>query len=202
MSATDYTLGFYDQIAGGCRSSAAVVAPLVLARHPSRTVIDVGCGQGWWGAAFTALGCTARGVDGAYVPDRQLADFAEHDLTRPLDDLGRYDLAICLEVAEHLPESRAAGLVADLVGLAPVVLFSAAIPHQSGAGHINLRWPSWWAELFVEHGYQVDGSLRWLIWDDDRVESWYRQNLLIASRDTIPVGPLDVVHPVIHEWGR
>lgn len=201
MSATDYSPQFYDLIADGCRRSAAVVAPLVLDRHPVSTVIDVGCGQGWWGAEFIRLGCKAVGLDGGYVPDRQVP-YIEADLANPLPPLGTYDLAICLEVAEHLPESRAPGLVANLCALAPLVLFSAAVPHQGGAGHITLRWPSWWARLFADRGYNLDGSLRWDIWDDDNVEPWYRQNLMLAARDISSTGPLDVIHPIIHEWGR
>lgn len=203
MSATDYSATFYDVIAEGCRSSAEVVVPVVLERMSPRTVVDVGCGQGWWGAEFAAVaGCDVTGVDGGYVEARQIETFVEHDLALPLPDLGTFDLAVCLEVAEHLPESRAASFVADLCALAPVVLFSAATPHQSGAGHVNCRWPSWWAGLFAEHGYQLDGSLRWPLWDDERVEPWYRQNLMLASRDAVCSQPLDVIHPVIHEWGR
>jgi SAM-dependent methyltransferase len=205
VSATDYTPTFYDQIADGCRRSAAVVVPLVLDRLRDilvvPTVVDVGCGQGWWGAELATHGCDVVGLDGGYVDDRQVP-FIEADLAEPLPSIGTFDLAVCLEVAEHLPKARAAGFVADLCVLAPVVLFSAAVPHQSGAGHINLQWPSWWAALFAEHGYVCDPSLRWAIWDDDNVEPWYRQNLMVVSRDAAPVGPLDVVHPVIHEWGR
>lgn len=202
MSATDYDPGFYDTISQGCRESASVVVPLILDRHPAQTVIDVGCGQGWWGAEFQAHACEVTGIDGGYVPNRQIDQFIEHDLNHPLPNVGRFDLALCLEVAEHLPEHRAVSFVADLCNLAPVVVFSAATPHQTGAGHVTLRWPSWWADLFATHGYHLDGSLRWAIWDDDRVEPWYRQNLLIASRDATNSGPLDVIHPVIHEWGR
>lgn len=201
--ATDYTGTFYDTIATGCRSSAATVVPMVLDRVAASTVIDVGCGQGWWASEFAARGCDVTGVDGDYVEGRQVSTFVEHDLSLPLADLGRFDLAISLEVAEHLPARRAAGFVADLCSLADIVLFSAAIPHQTGAGHVNLRWQSWWANLFDAEGFSVTGDLRWPIWSDDTVEPWYRQNLLLASVDPLDcVGPLDVVHPVIHEWGR
>lgn len=195
-----YTTHFYADIASGCRDSAAVLVPLVLARHPAATVVDVGCGQGWWGAEFERNGCDVFGIDGEYVPDCQI-DMMAHDISQPWPELAHYDLAVCLEVGEHLPEARAAGLVADLCALADVVLFSAAIPHQTGAGHINLQWPSWWARLFALNGYGFDGSVRRDIWDDDRIEPWYRQNLHIAVRGS-SAGTWDVVHPVIHDWGR
>lgn len=196
---------FYDTIRAGCKSSADVVVPLVLKRLGTiNTVVDVGCGEGWWAAAFAHRGgCDVLGVDGAYVQSSPLGErFIARDLTQPLNLAPRrFDLAVSLEVAEHLPESRAAGFVADLCALAPVVLFSAAIPHQSGAGHINCQWPTYWADLFYRHGYDFDGSIRFDIWDDERIEPWYRQNLHIATtgcRSTT----LDLVHPTIHGWGR
>jgi SAM-dependent methyltransferase len=201
-----YDAAFYNTIRPGTQTSAAAVIPLVLDRvGPVRTVVDVGCGEGWWAAAFDNAGCEVIGVDGPYVAHAQvLGDrFIPADLTQPLPGhlAGRFDLAVCLEVAEHLPERRAASFVADLCGLADAVLFSAAIPHQSGAGHINLKWPTWWADLFAEHGFGFDGSIRWDIWTDVRIEPWYRQNLHLAVRGG-PVSTVDVVHPILHGWGR
>lgn len=196
---TIYDPSFYDTIAPGCRSSAEVLVPLILDRQPAEAVLDVGCGQGWWGAEFARHGCNVVGIDGGYVHDRQVPTFVEHDLTDRLPDLGSFDLAVCLEVAEHLPKSRAASFVADLCAAAPVVVFSAAIPRQPGAGHINCQWPSWWADLFATHGMHLDDSLRELVWDDDRIEPWYRQNVLIAT-STPCDPPKDLTHPVIAQW--
>lgn len=199
-----YGAAFHDTIATGSIASADAVVPLVLDAYPDTdTVTDVGCGRGWWGAAFAARGCTVTGLDGAYVTD-PVIPFTAADLTQPLpDDLPRVDLAICLEVAEHLPAERAAGLVADLTGLSDRILFSAAIPHQSGAGHVNLQWPAYWARLFRRHGYGCTDWLRWLIWDDPTIEPWYRQNIMIFDAATpTSTTPPGVVHPVIHNWGR
>ena len=99
---------------------------------------------------------------------------------------GRYDLAVCLEVAEHLPESSASDLVRTLTTLAPIVLFSAAIPGQGGVGHINERWPSYWKSRFEEHGFQRLDPIRPHIWKNRRVHWWYRQNIfLFAAREQI-----------------
>jgi hypothetical protein len=107
-----------------------------------------------------------------------------------------------LEVAEHLPVERASGFVADLVRLAPAVLFSAAIPAQGGIDHVNERWQSWWADHFAIHGYAARDVIRPLIWDDDRVAVWYRQNTILYVRDAEPTNTiLDVVHPRTLEKG-
>lgn len=209
-----YNEAFFDTIRDGACSSAAVVVPLAVDLIKPRRVVDVGCGEGWWAHAFLEYGCDVTGVDGAPVSDSPLGDRRIiRDLTQPIptSDLGVFDLAVSLEVAEHLPESRAAGFVADLAALAPVVLFSAAIPGQGGVGHINEQWPSYWVDLFAANGMAVSGALRWKIWGDDRVENWYRQNLLVAARDpgSLPelfdtplAPPWPVVHPVLYDARR
>lgn len=205
-----YTPGFFDVIRDGCRRSAEMVVPTLIDIFAPSSVIDVGCGEGWWAQTFVDAGILAEGVDG---PDTKsiLWNFVPHDLATPLPDLGRFDLAISLEVAEHLPSSRAAGFVADLVSLAPVVVFSAAIPGQGGTGHVNEQWPAYWVDLFAANGYAVSGALRWLIWNDDRVENWYRQNLMVATAtpkawpalfDTPMADPFPVVHPVLYDARR
>lgn len=206
--AIEYTPDFFELIRQGCQDSAAVVVPLVLEEMRVRSVIDVGCGEGWWGKAFADAGCkTVLGIDGEYVGE-PMVNFEAVDLSRGYASPRSYDLAVCLEVAEHLLPQHAETLITSLCGLAPTVLFSAAIPGQGGVDHVNEQWPAYWAELFGRHGYEVSGALRWRIWDDERVENWYRQNLLVASRkperlpglfDTPLAAPLPLVHPVLWE---
>lgn len=55
----------------------------------------------------------------------------------------RFDLAMTIEVAEHLTPVRADSFVEDLTRLSDVVLFSAAIPAQGGINHVNEQWQSY-----------------------------------------------------------
>ena len=123
------------------------------------------------------------GVDGDYVDPKRLlipADrFVPHDLRQPLPLLGRFDVAVCVEVAEHLPWERSVNFVHALTGLAPVVLFSAAIPLQCGLGHINERDARDWIDLFGRHDYVMVDAIRPRIWCNSRVAWWYRQNLVL-----------------------
>jgi hypothetical protein len=91
-------------------------------------------------------------------------------------------LAVSLEVAEHLPAECAATFVESLTRLAPLVLFSAAIPYQGGNHHINEQWPDKWAEHFREHDYVPVDFIRKRIWQGDAVEFWYAQNTLLFAR--------------------
>ena len=91
------------------------------------------------------------GLDGGWVSRDLLkipaSCFKEFDLSKPYADSKRFDLAICLEVAEHLPVNAADAIVESLTRLAPVVLFSAAIPHQGGVNHINEQWLDYWRDV-------------------------------------------------------
>jgi len=190
-----YSDRWRERVRAGAQSSAAVLAPrLVDLFHPT-TVIDVGAGEGWFADAFEALGATTTRVDGPWVEGVVHVDFSRP----PYPDLGAHDLAVCLEVAEHVTPRYADRLVAWLCTLAPTVAFSAAIPGQGGTGHVNEQPPAYWAERFATHGFPGSGALRLELWDDDRIEPWYRQNLLIFGRHDLPLDRCPhLVHP--HLW--
>jgi len=201
-----YSVDFFAAQVDGSARSAAVVAPLVLSLLPVNSVIDVGCGVGPWAAAFLANGVSdVWGVDGDYVERSQLRippdRFLAKDLSRTLD-LGRtFDLAVCLEVAEHLPELRARGLIGDLTAMASCVLFSAAVPGPTGTNHINPQYLPYWIKLFAERGFQAMDPFRPLIWGNDNVEWFYQQDIVLFAGPGHPAlelnfpEPLNLIHP-------
>ncbi len=195
---------FYDVIRPGCQASAEAVAPIVDAyAGPFRSVVDIGCGEGWWASAFADRGATvAVGYDSGTRPDPAPIDHRHLDLSSEFPAAAdTYDLAICLEVAEHLPAPLADDLVASLCALAPVVLFSAAMPRQGGTGHVNCQPPAYWAERFATLGFDCHDVIRRTIWTHPTVEPWYKSNILIfadpeAVRLPAPTGePLHIIHP-------
>jgi SAM-dependent methyltransferase len=187
MVANPYDRDFYLDQKTGSRLSADQVLPIVLAMINPRSVIDIGCGVGTWLAAALTQGVLdVVGVDGAYV-DRDLLEIPETrfftgDLATKID-LGRtFDLVISLEVAEHLPAQAAEIFIDNLVRHGPVVLFSAAVPCGGGTGHVNEQWPAYWAERFEKRGYVAIDCLRELIWNNQKIEWWYRQNAILYVR--------------------
>jgi hypothetical protein len=168
----------------GTRRSAAILAPFLYDLTGPRTVIDVGCGEGWFAREFARLGCRVIAVDQT-AEDAEVDDVSFRHIELPSSLDGFYDLALCLEVAEHLPRAAAGALIDVLTAAAPVVAFSAAVPGQGGHGHVNEQWPGYWAAKFRQRGYVVSGALRYGIWHDDRIEPWYRQNLLIAVESSV-----------------
>jgi hypothetical protein len=158
-------------------------------------VVDVGCGTGAWLSVFREHGITDMlGLDGPYVSPAQLLIplecFRARDLAKPFNVDGFFDLAISLEVAEHLPEASASTFVSALCRAAPVVLFSAAVPGQGGVNHLNEQWPEYWRRLFALQGYRMFDPIRSQIWHDERVSLWYRQNMfLFVHADLVEKSP-------------
>lgn len=217
---TKYTRKFFNTDVAAWVSSADAALPLVfeLTGVPS-SVGDFGCGVGYWLRAAMDLGITdVRGFDGDYVERSQLCippeRFTAVDLTKPVDPGRRFDLALCLEVGEHLPRSAAATLVGTLTRASDIILFSAAIPLQGGVDHINEQWPAYWAELFANHGYEAVDVVRRRIWNDERIRAHYKQNLILyVQRDRLHSMPelhaswesngphaLPLVHPKVYFW--
>jgi hypothetical protein len=186
MNGCVYNESFFDAQVQGALDSARLVVPAVLRFVQPRRVLDVGCGRGAWLRAFKEAGVEhVQGLDGDYVRPESLlidpADFRATDLGQPFVVDERVDMAVCLEVAEHLPASAAPGLVRSLTAAAPLVLFSAAIPGQGGTNHINEQPPAYWQALFAAHDFTRLDLLRPLIWQDPRIDFWYRQNILFYA---------------------
>ncbi len=168
-------------------SAASQVLPILFETYKPNSILDVGCGLGnWIEVAKKLSGAEIIGVDGDYV-DRSLLkidenEFVEKDLTKPFDLNRKFDLAICLEVAEHLPEVSAEGFVKSITNHSDVIMFSAALPGQGGQNHINEQWPNYWQEHFNRCGYEMIDFFRFKIWNNTKIEYWYKQNLFLVVR--------------------
>jgi SAM-dependent methyltransferase len=220
--AAEYGDEFYLALREGARKSAEVIVPMILQDVQPRSIVDVGCGTGTWLSVFREHGVTdILGVDGRHVNKEMLEIpercFLTFDLRAPFR-LGRqFDLVVSLEVAEHLPADCSRMFVDTLVGLGPLILFSAAIPLQGGTHHVNEQWPDYWVAHFERTGYVPVDLIRKRVWRNLDVDFWYIQNSLIFARRELlgryPVlrqefenaagAPLSLVHPRLHtEMGR
>ena len=146
---------YFNNRSAAALESARVVVPVVMRLAAPRSVLDVGCARGEWLSVFRDHGIEkVKGMDGPYVDQAKLLIpkhlFEPVDLLQPFKVNERWDLALCLEVAEHLLPARAEGLIEDLTNAAPIILFSAAVPGQGGPLHLNEQWPE---DAFAAHEY-------------------------------------------------
>ena len=131
------------------------------------------------------------GIDGAHVPKEKIyvvENFFEFDLNNCANYINdeKYDLSISLEVAEHLDKDKAELFIKMLIQLSDKVIFSAAIPGQTGQNHLNEQYPEYWIRLFKKYGYNIYDPFRKRFWSSD-VNWWYSQNMFLFIKNNVPL---------------
>lgn len=211
-----YNKKFYDKQRDGSLSSASIILDFIASMVKINSIVDVGCGSGTWLQNAIDMGITdIVGLDGSYAEKELIIPvkyFQPTNLEEPIKfRLKKFDLAISLEVAEHLSVKRSDSFIYDLCQLSDVVLFSAAVPYQGGTGHINENWSEYWAEKFSHNGYVVLDIIRKEVWNNKNVEWWYKQNTFLYVKqeklsslfnDITPNNPkqLSLIHPEFYLW--
>jgi SAM-dependent methyltransferase len=152
------------------------------------SVLDVGCGPGVWLAEWSRIGVKeVVGVDGDYVPRNTLAipagAFRAIDISQPFDLGQHFDLVLCLEVAEHIPEAHSDTLIDNLCRHGDLILFSAAIPGQGGEFHVNEQPYEHWRTKFTARGYTVFDCARRPVAGLKEIEPWYRFNTFLFANE-------------------
>ncbi|TWT54671.1 hypothetical protein Pla22_23210 [Rubripirellula amarantea] len=209
---TNYEGDFYEGRRERTLHTCQAVWEILSNTIPIKSAVDFGCGTGTWLATGREHGVERTvGFEGLWVSDNLLDSpeikLIRQDLEDRISTDESFDLAISLEVAEHLSPERADSFVADICGVAPCVLFGAAIPLQGGVDHVNEQWQSNWARRFMKHGYRPIDLVRPRIWNDSKIPFYYRQNTLFyanAEKYAAILGDakdasnlmLDVVHPI------
>lgn len=174
-------------------TSAQEMVPYILKLFPNAaSVIDVGCGIGIWASTFKNNGIPiVSGVDGKWVDKTQLLinknEFHTHNFESGHKYITsrKYDIAICLEVAEHLNSKYADDLLDTLTELSDVIIFSAAIPHQGGIHHVNEQYQSYWKKKFEQRNYTGLDLLRGKFAANKKVATFYSQNTLVYINNEI-----------------
>jgi 2-polyprenyl-3-methyl-5-hydroxy-6-metoxy-1,4-benzoquinol methylase len=137
--------------------TAEIIVPILIDWYKPKSVLDLGCNVGWWLRWFYDNGVTdIFGIDGDNMIDSLVipeSKFNTADLTEPIRINDRFDLLLCLEVAEHLEEQFADTLVQTCVNNSDTIFFSAATKGQGGYHHVNEQPHQYWIDKFLAHGY-------------------------------------------------
>ncbi|QEQ57179.1 methyltransferase domain-containing protein [Chlorobium phaeovibrioides] len=183
-----YSTNFFKHRQEQVLASAGPIVEHLFNLIKPETALDIGCATGIWLAQAKKKGAVKiKGIDGPWVPREQLeireTFFLEHDLSQKIpSDVGFYDLAFCIEVAEHLAPNAADDLIYFLTSHADAILFSAAIPGQGGTGHINEQPQSYWHKKFSDNQFECFDIIRPKFWDDPNINIIYKQNMLLYVR--------------------
>ena len=121
-----------------------------------RTMIDLGCGEGYTTEFFHNLGVRSVGVEGCEVNNPLVK---QHDFTEgPYETwrwTRRFDLVWCCEVVEHIEEEFLPNLMETIQG-AKYVAMTHAFPGQGGHHHVNCQTGLYWLAQFYRYGYELD----------------------------------------------
>jgi SAM-dependent methyltransferase len=160
--------------------------------------VDIGCGHGLALAAFARAdpALSLRGLDespaaiararsrGLSVERLDVQELDEAGAARISDAFSGFDLALCLEVAEHLPAWHSGKLLTIVTGPRRLV-FSAAQLNQGGRLHVNEQPGQYWIDRLAARGCHLsagDEGFRRAIAALD-LPWWYGQNVHLFERD-------------------
>jgi SAM-dependent methyltransferase len=201
-----YTASYYDSITESIQPAKDAVFGFLRNHNiPHNTILDIGCGIGQWHHnEYYGVDYRVKEKD-LLIPKENYLDLNLEEISPsalPYDE--HFDLVLCLEVAEHLSESIADTLVETLCEYGHSVLFSAAIPYQTGVGHINEQWQSYWADKFKYRGfYPFKAPIKDYLFDMDEVPIWYRNNMILFVRKVLfevsDSKIIDFIHPKMFE---
>ncbi|MFA6393874.1 MAG: methyltransferase domain-containing protein [Patescibacteria group bacterium] len=163
----------------------------IIIRHLTPySVVDIGCGIGIYLKEFQKEGIEILGFDGApeAIKNSLVGNLIKlHDLRRPLRLKRKFDLCLCVEVAEHLPKNCEISLIESLTGLSDTIVFTAATPGQGPAsiGHINEQPHHYWKKRFKKRGFKYKKTTTQLMRNEMKsagVVWWVTKNLMIFKK--------------------
>lgn len=185
-----YDVDYYKTINEEEGQQAERLADLLIWIYVPKSVLDVGSATGLYLKPFADRGITVTGVDNSesavadevlQVPRKLIKTI---DITKqPIGATA--DLALCIEVLEHIAPNDAAAAVKHLVATTNTIVFSAAQPGQGGVGHVNCQPKDYWERLFLAEGFERDRR------DEEYIKiimaagyhlGWLINNLMILKR--------------------
>lgn len=159
-----------------------LVALSILENLEFETVVDLGCGNGFILSYLEQNGKDVDGIDGsanATFPGVEVID-----ISKPIC-IGKYDLVICSEVAEHIEEKYADTLIDNICNASNgLIFFSAATPGHGGHLHINEQEHEYWINKFQKRGFIPDEEITIKMRVDLSIISiwWFPANLIMFRR--------------------
>lgn len=174
------------------RSAETIVDALYKEFKPKR-LVDLGCGCGVYSHYFARHGVEVLSIDGVQPPREYSFPGTIHlqDLTVPFENQwNRFDMALCLEVAEHIPEKFSESFLRNITGFSPLLILSAAPPNQGGHHHVNEQPKRYWVRRLAELGFlyqrRKTGRLMDMFKNNKPKYMWMCEHISVYEKNTGP----------------
>jgi 2-polyprenyl-3-methyl-5-hydroxy-6-metoxy-1,4-benzoquinol methylase len=124
--------------------------------------LDVGCAKGFLVKALQDLGVNAKGIDPSeYALSKAISKGVKLGIAQKIPGkANQYDLVICFDVLEHLPESEVPLACKELLRVAKknvIVRVPTKVEERDlEKTHETIRPKDWWEHKFVEAGGTVN----------------------------------------------
>lgn len=187
--AWNYNDEFYLSVGDRGFEASRIVFKILKSFIDPKIIFDYGCGYGIWAnyAASQFPSSTVVGFDlNSTIAKNKVSkellqnlhyesiNFETHEYSYK-----KSNLAICLEVVEHISQDRANLHILRMCQTSEVILFSGAVKGQGGTGHINEQPLEYWVNQFKSHGWIPIDIIRPLIKHNPKIPSYYKNNILL-----------------------
>ncbi|MDE1817913.1 MAG: glycosyltransferase [Thaumarchaeota archaeon] len=132
------------------------IANRIVKEFSPKTVLDAGCAMGYLVESLRDLGIEAYGFDiSDYAINQARTNIRKYvkkqSILDPIDK--QYDLIVCIEVLEHLPEQMMERAIENLCQNTSAILFSSTPDDKTEPTHQNVQDPGYWASHFAKFGF-------------------------------------------------
>lgn len=178
--------------------SAEIVSGILADLYRPKRLVDLGAGCGVYGHFFGKRGVEVLSIDGVLPPPEHSfgARVELRDLTTLFENLwGPFDLALCLEVAEHIPAPFVDVFLGNLTRFSDRLILSAAQPNQGGHHHVNEQPKRYWVAKLAAHGFAYNrketGRIQVALAAAKPPYMWMAEQISVYDRSSSPARPGD-----------
>jgi polysaccharide pyruvyl transferase WcaK-like protein/SAM-dependent methyltransferase len=185
-----------------------VIRDLIMEKMKPESLLDIGCGRGWFLSRMVDAGIEAQGIDMSTAAWMHSAPgMQKHIKIGELGDIRhrRFDVVAVFDVMEHIFEEDIADAIKALKESAGkyIVFNICASPDNENihtikkgqpvsqemewlgvSGHVTIRYRSWWKARLEDDDWESDEEMtnEWFGHPSFRFSSWARHNTIILRR--------------------
>ena len=179
--------GYWDEpltVGHGVDEKLAEAISVLLHEENCHTVLDIGCGNGFYVKYLNERGIFAEGVDGNPNTKELGHGFYTFDLSKPLKFRQLKNWVLSLEVGEHIPAEFEDTFISNLIETAQYgIILSWAVEGQGGDGHVNCRNNDYIREKLSDYGFDTyevaENYLRNNCSPYPKVGWWFRNTIMV-----------------------